>query len=100
MRVRAERSTRPAIIRGSDQGLRTLRPGLADTGTIVRVDPGGVNMSYELECIVPGCEGKVEGETFDKVFQLAGQHGAEVHGLTELDEATVEAVKAAIVEKG
>ena len=59
-------------------------------------------MSYEFECtnVVPGCEGKIEGETVEEVLQGAAQHANDVHGLTDLDEATVDKVKAAIVAKG
>lgn len=56
-------------------------------------------MSYEFECIVPGCEGKVETETVEEILEWGARHADDVHGMTELDEATVEAVKAAIVEK-
>jgi predicted small metal-binding protein len=56
-------------------------------------------MSYEFECkhVVPGCEGKVEGATAEEVLQAAAQHAGDTHGLTELDAATVEKVKASIV---
>ncbi len=56
-------------------------------------------MSYEFECIVPGCEGKVERDSVEEILQWGDQHANDVHGMTELDDATVEAVKAAIVEK-
>ena len=57
-------------------------------------------MSYEFECtnVVPGCEGKVSGETRDEVLQAAAAHAADTHGMTELSDDVVEAVKAAIVE--
>lgn len=56
-------------------------------------------MGYEFECdkVIPGCEEKVHGETFDETLGKAAEHAANVHGLTELDDATVEAVKAAIL---
>jgi predicted small metal-binding protein len=56
-------------------------------------------MAYEFECrnLVPGCTGKVEAETRDEVLQKAAEHAAEVHGLTELDGATIQQVEAAIV---
>lgn len=59
-------------------------------------------MGYEFECanVIPGCEGKVQGETQEDTLAAAADHAAEVHGLPELDEATVEAVKAAIVPAG
>ncbi len=58
-------------------------------------------MAYEFECtnVIPGCEGKVEGETVDDVLRGAATHAQDVHGIDELDDATVEAVKAAIVER-
>ncbi len=57
-------------------------------------------MSYEFDCIVPGCEGKVEGETMDEVLREVDAHALDVHGIAELDEATMEAVKAGIVATG
>ena len=56
-------------------------------------------MAYEFECdnVIPGCEGKVHGETFDETLGKAAEHAAGTHGLTDLDDTTVEAVKAAIV---
>lgn len=52
----------------------------------------------ELECgkLFEGCEGVVEAETTEEVVARAAAHAAAVHGLTELDEATVEAVRNAI----
>ena len=58
-------------------------------------------MAYEFECtnVVPGCEGKVEGETIEEVLAGAAAHAKDVHGIEQLDDATVEAVKSSIVEK-
>ncbi len=57
-------------------------------------------MGYEFECtnVIPGCEGKVEGDTVDDILAGAAAHAKDVHGVDQLDDATVEAVKAAIVE--
>jgi predicted small metal-binding protein len=57
------------------------------------------DMGYEFECdkVIPGCEGMVYGETAEETLALAAEHAAGTHGLTDLDDATVEAVKAAIV---
>jgi len=56
-------------------------------------------VGYEFECqnVVPGCEGKVGGETHDAVMAKASAHAKEAHGLEHLDEATVEKIKASIV---
>ena len=56
-------------------------------------------MSLEFECtnVVPGCEGKVSGETVEEVLGKAAEHAKDVHGLAPLDEATVDKVKASIV---
>ncbi len=53
---------------------------------------------YTLKCgdIVEGCEAKIESDSVDDVMRQAAQHAADAHGLTELDDATVEKVKAAI----
>jgi predicted small metal-binding protein len=59
-------------------------------------------VSYEFECknVVPGCEGKVRGETEAETLQKAAEHAADAHGLAELDAATVEKVKAGIQPTG
>jgi predicted small metal-binding protein len=59
-------------------------------------------MSYEFECnnVVPGCEGKVEGATVEETLQKAAEHAAGAHGLADLDDATIEKVKAGIKATG
>jgi predicted small metal-binding protein len=54
---------------------------------------------YKLECaqLFDGCPGVVEGETTDEVLGKAAAHASDTHGVTELDAATVEAVRGAIV---
>lgn len=56
-------------------------------------------MGYEFECanVVPGCEGKVSGDTKDDVVQKAAEHAADAHRMTELPDEVVEKVKASIV---
>ncbi|GMQ85872.1 MAG: hypothetical protein BMS9Abin07_1441 [Acidimicrobiia bacterium] len=56
-------------------------------------------MGYEFECdkVIPGCEAKVYAETAEETLTKAAEHAAVTHGLTELDDATVAAVKEAIV---
>ena len=59
-------------------------------------------MGFEFACenVVPGCEGKVDGETRDDVLAKAAEHAKQAHGLEHLDEATFEKVKASIVPTG
>jgi predicted small metal-binding protein len=52
---------------------------------------------FERDKVIPGCEEKLYGETLDETLGKAVEHAANDHGLTDLDDATVEAVKAAIV---
>lgn len=54
-----------------------------------------------LECnkLFEGCEGVVEADNVDDVMAQAASHAAAVHGLSELDDATAEAVRNAIDEK-
>lgn len=53
---------------------------------------------YTLKCgdIVEGCAAKIESDSIEDVMRQAVQHAADTHGLTELDDATVEKVKEAI----
>jgi predicted small metal-binding protein len=55
-------------------------------------------MSYSFRCenVFPGCEGEVQGETEEETLQAAAEHAASVHGVAELDAATVDTVKASI----
>jgi predicted small metal-binding protein len=55
-------------------------------------------MGYSFRCenVVPGCEGEVHGETEEQTLEAAAEHAASVHGLTDLDEPTVDKIKASI----
>jgi predicted small metal-binding protein len=55
-------------------------------------------MGYKFECtnVVPGCEGEVFGDTEEEVLGKAAEHASEAHGMENLDDETVEKVKAAI----
>lgn len=55
-------------------------------------------MAYSFRCenVVPGCEGEVHGETEADTLQAAAEHAASAHDLTELDDATVDKIKASI----
>ena len=55
-------------------------------------------MSYTFRCedVIPGCEGEVHGETPEETLQAAAEHAASAHDITELDDDTVEKVKASI----
>jgi predicted small metal-binding protein len=53
---------------------------------------------YTLKCgdIVEGCDAKIESDSLDDLMRQAVQHASDAHGLTDLDDATVEKVKEAI----
>ncbi len=55
-------------------------------------------MRYELRCgdVISGCDGVVTGDAEEEVLGQAAAHASEVHGLVQLDDATVAAVSAAI----
>ncbi len=57
-------------------------------------------MAKQLRCgdIVPGCDHVIRAETEDEVLTRAADHARAAHGIEELDEATIEQVKAAIAE--
>lgn len=48
--------------------------------------------------MIPGCEGKVQGETKEEVLQAAAEHASDTHGMPELSDDVVEKVKASIHE--
>lgn len=55
-------------------------------------------MGYSFRCenVIPGCEGEVHGETREATMEAVADHAADAHGLVELDDATIEKVKAGI----
>jgi predicted small metal-binding protein len=48
--------------------------------------------------VVPGCDGVVTGETDDEVLAAAAQHAAEAHGMTEVPDEVVGAIRAGITD--
>jgi predicted small metal-binding protein len=52
--------------------------------------------SFACATVVPGCEGVVTGETDDEVLAAAAAHAAEAHGMTEVPDEGVSAIRAGI----
>lgn len=52
----------------------------------------------ELRCREVGfdCEGVIRAESEDEVLRQAADHASKEHGLTELDDATVETIRSKI----
>ncbi len=48
--------------------------------------------------VVPGCDGVVTGETEDDVLAAAATHAAEVHGMSEVPNEVVTAIRAGITD--
>ncbi len=48
--------------------------------------------------VVPGCDGVVTGATEDEVLAAAAAHAAEAHGMTEVPDEVVSAIRAGISE--
>ena len=48
--------------------------------------------------VVPGCEGVVTGQTDDEVLAAAAAHAAEAHGMTEVPDEVVGAIRAGITD--
>lgn len=55
-------------------------------------------MPKELHCVIDGCEASIEAETEAEILEQAEAHAAEAHPDLELDEETVETLKAHIEE--
>jgi predicted small metal-binding protein len=55
-------------------------------------------MAKLLRCgdVVDGCPAEVRAESEEEVLLQAAEHARAAHGLTQLDEATVQKVKTAI----
>ncbi len=54
--------------------------------------------SFACGSVVEGCEGVVTGETEDDVLAAAAQHAADAHGITDVSEDLVTAIKAGITD--
>ena len=48
--------------------------------------------------VVPGCEGVVSGDTDDEVLAAAAAHAASVHGMAEVQDEVVTAIRAGITD--
>jgi predicted small metal-binding protein len=48
--------------------------------------------------VVPGCEGVVTGETDDAVLAAAAAHAASVHGMAEVPDEVVSAIRSGITD--
>ncbi len=46
--------------------------------------------------VVPGCDGIVTGETDDDVLAAAAAHAASAHGMAEVPDEVVSAIRAGI----
>ena len=55
-------------------------------------------MTKELQCVVDGCEASIEAETEEEILEQAEDHAGEAHPDLELDEETVETLRAHIHE--
>lgn len=51
---------------------------------------------FECNTVVSGCDGVVTGETDDDVLAAAAQHAADAHGMTEVPDEVVFAIRAGI----
>lgn len=53
---------------------------------------------FACATVVEGCNGVVTGDTEDEVLAAAAAHAAEAHGMTELPDEVIEAVRAGITD--
>jgi predicted small metal-binding protein len=55
-------------------------------------------MAKLLRCqdVFPGCSAEVRANTDEEVLRQAVQHAASAHGVKQLDDATVQTIKAQI----
>ena len=55
-------------------------------------------MAKLLRCqdIFPGCSAEVRANTEEEVLRQAAQHAASAHGVKQLDDASVQTIKAKI----
>jgi len=48
--------------------------------------------------VVPGCDGVVTGATDDEVLAAAAEHAASAHGMSEVPDEVVTAIRAGITD--
>ena len=48
--------------------------------------------------VVPGCEGVVTGTTDDEVLAAAAEHAASAHGMSEVPDEVVAAIRSGITD--
>lgn len=48
--------------------------------------------------VVDGCDGVVTGATEDEVLAAAAEHAASVHGMTDVPDEVVSAIRAGITD--
>ena len=53
---------------------------------------------FECGTVVSGCDGVVTGETDDDVLAAAAAHAASAHGMTEVPDEVVSAIRAGIID--
>ena len=53
---------------------------------------------FACATVVDGCPGVVTGATVDDVLAAAAAHAAEAHGMNDLPDEVIEAVKAGITD--
>lgn len=53
---------------------------------------------FACATVVDGCPGVVSGETEEDVLAAAAQHASEAHGLSDLSEDVIAAVRAGITD--
>jgi len=51
---------------------------------------------FECTTVVPGCDGVVTGATDDEVLAAAARHAADAHGMAEVPDEVVDAIRAGI----
>ena len=53
---------------------------------------------FECGQVVDGCDGVVTGETEDEVLSAAARHAADAHGMSEVPDEVVAAIRAGITD--
>lgn len=54
--------------------------------------------TFACSQVVPGCDGVVTGETDDDVLSAAAEHAAAAHGMHEVPDEVVAAIRAGITD--
>ena len=83
----------------TDEQAKAMAPtGLSLPPAVNQTKRGEIMKQFACATVVDGCDGVVTGTTEDEVLAAAAAHAAEAHGMSEVPDEVVAAIRAGITE--